>query len=428
MRVRIHRGANEIGGSCVEIESEEKRLVLDVGLPLSMDGTENTVSLVPQVDGFRNINEDLLAIIVSHPHQDHYGLIEFLRPDIPIMIGGAAKRMLKVASKFSPSGLNLENTIKMEDRKTATIGPFEITPFLVDHSAYDAYSILIEANGKRLFYSGDFRGHGRKLTLFEKFIASSPENIDVLLMEGSTIGRLAADETFMTEGDLEIEFAKLFQNTSGISFVFTSSQNIDRLVTIFRACLKSKRQLILDLYTAEILRATGNDRLPQGTWDNIRVFLPNSQRYRVIKEKLFDEVSLYKNKRIYSKQLAIEVGQSVMVFRPSMCSELEKANCLQGSRMIYSLWDGYLKEERMQQFLDWLKKHVIPMDQIHTSGHASIADLKRFASAINAKKLIPIHSFNPQDYSDLFDHVEIRQDGEWWEIQIDNGGAKCLED
>ncbi len=416
MKVRIHRGANEIGGSCIEIESEGKRLILDVGLPLNMDASEDPVSLVPQVDGFRDINEDLLAIVISHPHQDHYGLIEFLRPDIPIVIGAAAKRILKVASKFSPSGLSLENTITMEDRNTITIGPFEITPFLVDHSAYDAYAILIEVNGKRLFYSGDFRGHGRKKALFEKFIASPPESIDVLLMEGSTIGRLAADETFMTEGDLEEEFAKRFQNTNGLSFVFTSSQNIDRLVTIFRACLKSKRQLILDLYTAEILRATGNDKLPQGTWDNIRVFLPNSQRYRVIKEKLFDEVSLYKNKRIYPKQLATEAGQSVMIFRPSMCRELEKANCLQGSHMIYSLWAGYLKDERTQPFLNWLEKYGIPMDHVHTSGHASIADLKRFSSAINSRKLVPIHSFNPQDYSDLFDRVEIRQDGKWWEV------------
>lgn len=31
MRVRIHRGAGEIGGSCVELESAGARLVLDVG-------------------------------------------------------------------------------------------------------------------------------------------------------------------------------------------------------------------------------------------------------------------------------------------------------------------------------------------------------------------------------------------------------------
>jgi Cft2 family RNA processing exonuclease len=36
MQVRIHRGAAEIGGSCVELESGGARLVLDIGLPLDL--------------------------------------------------------------------------------------------------------------------------------------------------------------------------------------------------------------------------------------------------------------------------------------------------------------------------------------------------------------------------------------------------------
>jgi len=423
MRICIHRGSNEIGGTCIEVESSGKRIVLDVGLPLNVDTFTDPVSLVPHVKGFTESDDDLLAIVISHPHQDHYGLVGHLRTDIPVVIGDSACRMLKVADQFTPSGLNLENTIALEDRKAISVEPFQITPYLVDHSAYDAYSMLIEANGKRLFYSGDFRAHGRKKSLFERFVAGPPKHIDVLLMEGTTIGRLSPDKTFTTESELEPEFVNYFQQTKGMAFVFTSSQNIDRLVTIFRACLKSKRQLILDLYTAEILRATGNDKLPQGTWNNIRVFLPNSQRHKVFQEKLFDEVASFKHKRIYPEQLAAEASRSVMIFRPSMCKELEKANCLQDSRIIYSLWGGYLKFERMQPFLGWLKKYDISMNHIHTSGHASVVDLKRFARAINGKKLVPIHSFNPQDYSDLFDHVEEKQDGEWWKVKTDNGGS-----
>ena len=55
--------------------------------------------------------------------------------------------------------------------------------------------------------------------------------------------------------------------------VWCSGQNLDRIVTIFKACRKSGRQFIVDLYTAEMLRATGNERMPQASWDGIRVFL-----------------------------------------------------------------------------------------------------------------------------------------------------------
>ena len=49
MRVRIHRGAHEIGGSCVEIEHHGKRIVLDVGRPL--DGGLDADLPLPAVPG-----------------------------------------------------------------------------------------------------------------------------------------------------------------------------------------------------------------------------------------------------------------------------------------------------------------------------------------------------------------------------------------
>ena len=34
MKLRIHRGTKEIGGTCIEGEARGKHLALDVGLPL----------------------------------------------------------------------------------------------------------------------------------------------------------------------------------------------------------------------------------------------------------------------------------------------------------------------------------------------------------------------------------------------------------
>ncbi|WP_433966793.1 hypothetical protein [Tunturiibacter gelidiferens] len=65
------------------------------------------------------------------------------------------------------------------------VGPFRITPHLTDHSAFDAHMLLIEVQGKRLLYSGDFRTHGRKSPLVDRFMAAPPSDIDVLLMEGT---------------------------------------------------------------------------------------------------------------------------------------------------------------------------------------------------------------------------------------------------
>lgn len=64
VRVRIHRGAHEIGGSCVEVEHGGERIVLDVGRPLDA-GKDEQVPLASAVD------ESTSAVLISHAHQDH---------------------------------------------------------------------------------------------------------------------------------------------------------------------------------------------------------------------------------------------------------------------------------------------------------------------------------------------------------------------
>ena len=201
-------------------------------------------------------------MLISHPHQDHYGLARHIRPQVPIHIGEHAHDILKAASRYVPNGHAFADPRFIANRRPVAIGPFRVTPYLVDHSAFDAYALLIEADGKRVFYSGDFRGHGRKAGLFESLVAHPPADIDVLLMEGTTIGRTGAEEGFATEDDLERDFVQAFQETKGLHFVWTSSQNIDRLVTIFRAAKRTGRLFLIDLYTAVVLEATGHETIP----------------------------------------------------------------------------------------------------------------------------------------------------------------------
>ncbi len=227
MRVCIHRGSSEIGGSCIEIESQGKRIVLDIGLPLDADEDP----MLPPVPGFYRVDESLLAVIISHPHQDHYGLAHKLPAETQFLIGEAAERILRAATLFSPAGLTLQNVRHLVDRRTVSIGPFSITPYLVDHSAYDSYAILVEADGKRLFYSGDFRIHGRKGASTKNLISNPPANVDVLLMEGTNIGRSGSGN--VTEDDLVPQFVDALRATKGMPLVWCSGQNVDRLVTVF---------------------------------------------------------------------------------------------------------------------------------------------------------------------------------------------------
>jgi ribonuclease J len=414
MRACIHRGTKEIGGTCVELESQGKRIVLDVGLPLDVADPE-AFPLQP-IRGFELPDPDLLGVVISHPHQDHYGLAHRLPRETPFLIGKAAEAILAAADAFSPAGL-LERVIHLEDRKSISLGPFTITPYLVDHSAYDAYAVLVEADGAALFYTGDLRSHGRKGALFQKLLRLPPTHVDVLLMEGTTIGRLDTDSGFPTESELEDRFVELFKQTPGMPLLWCSGQNIDRIVTIFRACRKAGRTFIIDMYTAHILRATGNERLPQAEWDRIKVFLPKSQKWHIMQKKEFDLAASYKASRIYPERLADEASRSVMLFRPSMMRDVDEARCVAGSRLICSVWSGYLKNEKNKPLLDWLRRHGIPMDECHTSGHAAVKDLVKLRNVLAGTPVVPIHSNQPERFEELFGNVQRWADGDWWNVE-----------
>ena len=301
-------------------------------------------------------------------------------------------------------------------RTPVEIGPFRVTPFLVDHSAFDAYSLLVEADGKRVFYSGDFRGHGRKRRLFEAMVARPPKDTDVLLMEGTTIGRSGSDEGFATEDELEQQFVRAFRETKGLHFVWTSSQNIDRLVTIFRAAKRTGRVLLIDLYTAVVLEATGRDGIPQADWDEVRVYIPHRQRVAIKNKGLFDDRDRHNKYRVFEKTLRGLAKRAVMLFRPLAMDDYGVQGVLDGAGFTYSMWEGYLRGRSSLKVLKWLEQHGIPRRTIHTSGHASVADLKRFANALAPRTLVPIHSFETSRFREFFDNVIQREDGEWWKV------------
>ena len=414
LRARIHRGAAEIGGNCVELEARGRRIVLDLGRPLwAAPGEELPL---PPIAGLSNgADPDLVGVVLSHAHLDHYGLIEQVHPAVPLYVGAAAARILKQAAFFTPAGLDREWAGFLTDRKPLELGPFTVIPFLVDHSAFDAYALLIEVHGRRLFYSGDLRSHGRDATIFERLLTDPPSGIDVLLLEGTRVNR-GPDHVAATEADVERQFTELLMQADGMLLVAYSAQNIDRLVTLYRATLNSARELVIDPYVGAIANASGHPGTPSPGSPGILVYVPQSQRIRIKRSGEFERVNQIRAHRIFPEALCERRRNLVLTFRPSMAIELERAKCLDGASVAWSMWPGYLKDGHMRGFHTFLKRHRIPLTVVHASGHATVADLQRLAKAFVPGRVVPIHTSAPERYAELFAAVEQHPDGEWWNV------------
>ena len=132
--MRIHRGAAEIGGAVIELEVEGDRLVLEAGLPLTLDKVAYR-DLQPDVPGIWSDGDGTLkGLVITHGHPDHYGLADLVSPRVPIYMGEAAKAIIDEAAFFNRRQPGFELSGHLEDQRPISIGRFTITPFLVDHS------------------------------------------------------------------------------------------------------------------------------------------------------------------------------------------------------------------------------------------------------------------------------------------------------
>jgi len=381
----VHRGTRQIGGSCIEVATGDHRIVLDVGRPL--DAPKDATGLLPQ-------SLDLAApcdgILISHPHQDHYGLLEETPIDWPVFCGEATKRLIQLTSGIF--GKPIDRDFRTwKSGSPFEVGPFRITPHLTDHSAFDAYMLLIEVEGKRLLYSGDFRTHGRKSALADRFMAAPPSDIDVLLMEGTNLG---SDKSCVTESDLETDFEALFRQTKGRVFVSWSAQNVDRTVTLYRACLKAGRTLVVDLYTAEVLEMLGEfGKLPRPDWVGVKIVVTSAmaRMYRRKGNEAFVERMVPFG--ISAKKLNATHEKWVVMVRPSLMRDYARSGVEPNAAdaWSWSMWRGYLDSKDGALVSKWFEDGGSRANHIHTSGHASPAVLQSFAHAMNAKQLVPIH-------------------------------------
>lgn len=406
MLLRIHHGAEQVGGNCIELEYDGVSLLLDLGLPL------DRAPAIPAVRGLADREPGLLGVVLSHPHLDHYGLLPFVRSDLPVWLGEGAKRLLDAAAPFTRGAVFPQQVQTYRNRTPFMVGPFRITPYLMDHSAFDAYALLVEAGGKRLFYSGDFRGHGRKAQVFEDFLVAPPAAVDVLLMEGTSVGR---DGDSASESDVEAQSAELMKASDGLVLLCFSGQNIDRFVTFLRASMRAGRTLVVDPYMAALVRGVAMKGLPDlASHGSIRIYLPKSQKRMVVRDRRFDLVEPYRSQRIFLDELDADPTRFSLMFRASMAAELASID-LAGARLIYSLWPGYLERDRTD-LRQWTRERNMAFDVVHASGHASMDDLKRMAEAVQPKRLIPVHTERAEAYADLYDPLQIVKNGQWVDV------------
>jgi ribonuclease J len=253
--------------------------------------------------------------------------------------------------------------------------------------------------------------------LFDELLNDPPFPIDVLLCEGTHIRHVnESTEQPRSEHDVELSLVQRMQDTTGAVSIISSAQNIDRLVTVYRACRQSGRTLVTDLYTASLAHAIGRGTIPQPGYSDYKVYVPNRQRVLVKQSRQFERMNLIKGCRVFPEWLAENASTLVLLLPSSAIPEILRADVMKAGIVIWSLWPGYLKDSSGKRLLTSIQAAGLPFVMDHASGHASVTDLQRLAAALQPASLVPIHTEGAERYGEYFEHVVSHDDGEWWTV------------
>jgi len=158
-------------------------------------------------------------------------------------------------------------------------------------------------------------------------------------------------------------------------------QNLDRLVSCYRAAKRSGRLLVIDPCQAYVLRqlAPLSGSIPQFSWEGVRVSFPPHQVERLKAAGMMDLAREMGRARVSSNDLAAAPGTYLLCARGSFGTTKLLTHIGAGNvALVWSMWGGYW--QRVQAHF------------IHSGGHAWPEDLKRLEIALHPRALEIVHT------------------------------------
>ena len=420
MDIKIHRGLEQIGGCITEISTATTRIFIDMGQNLPGVGEPTTAEEDRQMveDIFAQNRKEHEAVFYTHSHEDHIGLFRYVPEGVPQYIGEGAKEIMIAKNESIIDTIlkvNMINRFKLKtddkpeekaaEEQAATrapnhngmlqrlkafntwqrpkphtaprpieVGDIRVTPFFCSHSAYDCYMLLIEADGKRIWHTGDFREHGYLGKGLMPTIRHYATDIDILITEGTMLGRT---DQCIHEREVSRRMALAMEAFKYV-VVLASSTDIERLASIKQAARLAKKDYYISnrfmKKTMSIFtrREASNSK---GLFD----FHPKTLKAGIL------------GRMMCKRGFVFIATASQLTYVKNFCKGINPSEVL----LIYSAWDGYYKDPEQAKANPFYKQFRDAFDNvvdIHTSGHADRETIARVITAISPKEaIIGIH-------------------------------------
>ncbi|EKT79732.1 beta-lactamase domain-containing protein [Rhodococcus opacus M213] len=236
LRVIALGGLGEIGRNMTVFEYRGRLLIVDCGVLFPEEHQPGIDLILPDWSGIRDRLDDVVAVVLTHGHEDHIGALPFLlaeRGDIPIV--GSRLTLSFVTAKLTEHRIT-PAVAEVEAGGHSTLGPFDVEFFAVNHSIPDGVAVAVRTDAGLVLHTGDFKMDqfplDRRITDLRGFARLGEEGVDLLLIDSTN-----ADVPGFTTSERELAPAieAVFRTTPGRVIVSSFASHVHRIQQVLDA-------------------------------------------------------------------------------------------------------------------------------------------------------------------------------------------------
>jgi ribonuclease J len=382
LRVIPLGGIGEIGRNMTVFEIGRKLLIIDCGV-LFPEETQPGVDLIlPDFHPIRHRLDDILAIVLTHGHEDHIGAVPYLlklRADIPLI--GSTLTLALIEAKLKEHRIQ-PLTMEVSEGGREKLGPFDVEFVAVNHSIPDALAVMVRTTAGSVLHTGDFKMDqlplDGRLTDLRSFARLGEEGVDLFMVDSTN-----ADVPGFTprEADIGPVLEQIISKAPRRVIVASFASHIHRVQQVIDAAISSNRRVALVgrsmVRNMGIAHELGYLKIPEG-------FLIDAKKAPDVP----DEKILYMSTGSQGEPMAglsrmanrehptIDIGPGDTVI---LASSLIPGN----ENAVYRVINGLID----------LGANVVHKAnaKVHVSGHAAAGELLYCYNIVKPRQVMPIH-------------------------------------
>ena len=387
----------------------KKWIIVDIGVTFADDTVPGVDLIYPDPGFIVDKKDDLVALVLTHAHEDHIGAIAHIWPKLQCNIYATPFTSVLIQENFKEKKIDFGNKLKIVQLNgNITVGPFKIEFVTLTHSILEPNGLSIETPAGVVLHTGDWKCDPNPLigqTVNKKKLKEIGSRGVLAMICDST--NVFSPGKAGSEADVRESLLKIMKNKKKRIIVTSFASNVARMESIFYCAEKTGREISL---VGRSMHRIYKAARQCGYLNNLITPLDPREAKKISRNKI---VYLCTGSQGEPNGAMMRISNYI---HPDVVIE-PNDSVIFSSKIIPG------NEKKLYKLHNLLVKNGIEViseenDFVHVSGHPNRDDLKEMYNWVKPRAVIPVHG----EHRHMIEHINFAKGMQVpFPVQVENG-------